>query len=41
LGVTGVAPSSLSGPAIAGFRTWAGEGVMIHTNVAAGVFWRF
>jgi hypothetical protein len=41
LGVTGVAPSTLSGPAITGHRTWSGSGVATHTNVAAGVFWRF
>jgi hypothetical protein len=41
LGVTAVAPSSLSGPAIAGFRTWAGKGVITHTNLAVGLFWRF
>ena len=41
LGVTAVAPSTLSGPAIAGFRSWSGSGVSSHTNVAAGIFWRF
>ena len=41
LGVTAIAPSTLSGPAIADFRTWSGSGVSSHTNVALGVFWRF
>jgi opacity protein-like surface antigen len=41
LGVTGLAPSSLSGPAITGFRTWSGHGVSTHTSVTGGVFWRF
>jgi hypothetical protein len=41
LGVTGLAPSTVSGPAITGHRTWSGSGVARHTNIAAGVFWRF
>lgn len=41
LGVTAVAPSTLSGPPITGFRTWSGSGVSSHMNVAVGIFWRF
>jgi hypothetical protein len=41
LGVTALAPSSLSGPAVTGFRAWSGEGVTIHTSVAVGILWRF
>jgi hypothetical protein len=41
LGVTSVARSTLSGPAVTGFRTWSGNGLATHTNVAAGIFWRF
>jgi len=41
LGVTSVARSSLSGPAVTGFRTWSGEGLSSYTNIAAGLFWRF
>ena len=41
LGVTAVAPSTLTGPAIMGFRTWSGSGVSSLTNVAFGIFWRF
>jgi hypothetical protein len=41
LGVTGLAPSSLSGPALDGLRTFSGSGVAPRTSVTAGVFWRF
>jgi hypothetical protein len=41
LGVTSVARSTLSGPAVTAFRTWSGSGVSSHTNIAAGLFWRF
>jgi len=41
LGVTSVAPSSLTGPAIADLGTWSGSGVSSHGNIAAGLFWRF
>jgi hypothetical protein len=41
LRVTAVTPSTLSGPAIEGFRTWSGRGVASHTNLAVGMFWRF
>jgi opacity protein-like surface antigen len=41
LGVTAVAASTLTGPPIRGFRTFAGSGVGVHTNLVAGVFWRF
>jgi hypothetical protein len=41
LGVTSVAISTLSGPAINGFRTFSGKGVSSHTSVSAGLFWRF
>jgi hypothetical protein len=40
LGVTVLAPSTLSGPALTG-RTWTGRGVASHTNITAGVFWSF
>ena len=40
-GVTAVAASTLTGPAIVGFRTFSGSGVSTHTNITAGVFWRF
>ena len=41
LGVTSVARSTLSGPAVTGFRTWSGSRVSSHTNITAGIFWRF
>jgi hypothetical protein len=41
LGVTAVAASTLTGPALASVRTWSGSGVAHATNIAAGVFWRF
>jgi hypothetical protein len=41
LGVTSVAISTLSGPAISGFRTFSGKGVSSHATVSAGLFWRF
>jgi hypothetical protein len=41
LDVTAVSASSLTAPPIAGFRTFSGRGVVSHTNVTAGVFWRF
>lgn len=34
-------PSSLSGPAIADFRTFEGSGTQTQVSVAAGWFWRF
>jgi hypothetical protein len=41
LGVTAVAGSSLTAPAISGFRTFSGSGVVSHTNLVAGLPWRF
>jgi hypothetical protein len=41
LGVTEVTASTLTGPAMAGLRTFAGSGVSSHTNITAGIFWRF
>jgi hypothetical protein len=41
LGVTAVAASSLTGPAISGFRTFAGSGTESHTSFTTGIFWRF
>lgn len=41
LGVTAVAASTLTGPALTGLRTFSGSGVSSHTNIAAGIFWRF
>jgi hypothetical protein len=41
LGVTAVAASTLTGPAITGFRTFSGTGIVTHTGVITGVFWRF
>jgi hypothetical protein len=41
LGVTALAPSTLSGPAIDGFRTRSGNGLATRTNLSAGIFWRF
>jgi hypothetical protein len=40
-GVTVIGTSTLTGPALTGFRTFSGTGVSSHTNVAAGIFWRF
>ncbi len=40
-GVTVVGSSTLTGPALAGVRTFSGSGVSSHTNLGAGVFWRF
>lgn len=40
-GVTAVAASTLTGPAIAGLRTFSGSGVSSHTSITGGVFWRF
>ena len=40
-GVTVVGISTLTGPALTGFRTFSGSGVSTHTNIAAGLFWRF
>lgn len=34
-------PSSLSGPAIAGFKSFAGSGVQSQIGITAGWFWRF
>lgn len=34
-------PGSLTGPAIAGLRTFAGSGSSVRTNIAAGVYLRF
>jgi hypothetical protein len=41
LGVTGLAPSSLSGPPIERFLTWSSSGTSIQTQMAGGIFWRF
>jgi hypothetical protein len=41
LGVTAVAASTLTGPAMTGLRTFSGSGVSSHTNITAGMFWRF
>jgi outer membrane protein W len=41
LGVTSVAASTLTGPAISGLRTWSGRGVSSHSNITVGAFWRF
>jgi hypothetical protein len=41
LGVTAVAASTLTGPAITGLRTFSGSGVRSHANITAGIFWRF
>ena len=40
-GVTAVGASTLTGPAIAGLRTFSGSGVSSHVNLTAGIFWRF
>ena len=41
LGVTAAGTSSLTGPALSGFRTFSGRGVTTETNLTFGVFWRF
>ena len=41
LGVTAVAASTLTGPAVTGARTFTGSGAESRTNIAFGVFWRF
>jgi hypothetical protein len=41
LGVTALAPSTLSGPPLSGFRTWTANGVWTHTTLATGVYLRF
>ncbi len=41
LGVTAVAASTLTGPAITGLRTFSESGISTHTNITAGIFWRF
>lgn len=41
LGVTAVAASTLTGPAITELRTFSGSGVLTHTNITAGILWRF
>lgn len=41
LGLTAVAASTLTGPAIADFRTFSGRGVATETNIAGGIIWRF
>ena len=33
--------SSLTGPAMTGLHTFSGGGVSNHTNITAGLFWRF
>jgi hypothetical protein len=40
-GVTAVAASTLTGPALTGLHTFSGSGVSSHTNITAGIFWRF
>ena len=40
-GVTVAGISTLTGPALTGVRTFSGSGVSAHTNIAAGLFWRF
>jgi hypothetical protein len=34
-------PATLSGPTITGLPTYSGTGIVSHTNIAAGIFWRF
>ena len=41
LGVTAVAASTLTGPAMTGVRTFSGSGVSSHATITAGIFWRF
>jgi hypothetical protein len=40
-GVTVTGISTLTGPPLTGVRTFSGSGVSRHTNVAAGLYWRF
>jgi hypothetical protein len=35
------AASSLSGPPITGFQTFAGSGTQLQMSVVPGVYWRF
>jgi hypothetical protein len=41
IGVTAIAASTLTGPALTNLRTFSGSGVSSHTNITAGIFWRF
>ena len=41
LGVTALAPSTLSGPALSGVRTWSAKGVLTNTIVSSGIYLRF
>ncbi|HEY7444574.1 MAG TPA: hypothetical protein VH701_19240 [Vicinamibacterales bacterium] len=41
LGVTAVASSTLTGPAITELRTFSGSGVSTHPNLTVGIIWRF
>jgi hypothetical protein len=41
LGVTAVAASTLTGPAMTSVRTFSGSGISSHANITAGIFWRF
>lgn len=41
IGVTAVAAATLTGPALTGLRTFSGSGVSSHTDITAGIFWRF
>ena len=41
MGLTAVAASSLTGPAVTGARTFAGSGAESRTSITFGVFWRF
>jgi hypothetical protein len=41
LGVTAVGISTLSGPSLTGFETLRGSGLTSHTNISAGLFFRF
>jgi hypothetical protein len=41
LGVTAVATSTLSGPALSGVTTLSGTGVSSHATITSGIFWRF
>jgi hypothetical protein len=41
LGVTAIAASTLTGPAVTGVRTFSGSGVSSQMNITAGIFWRF
>jgi hypothetical protein len=40
-GVTAVAASTLTGPALTSLRTFSGSGVSGHANITSGIFWRF